>query len=134
MSRHVRSLMVAPLLAASLTACGTFANVGEDPTECDLKPIRTSPAGLRLGVQKAAALCAALVEIEGRTYSLGGGGGWLDEDALVLEEYGTISRANTDVYDPAVFALEGVDPLRLLVARVDPSFDYSEDPGMGRFW
>lgn len=131
----MRSLMVAPLLAALLTACGTFANVGEDPTECDLKPLGTPPAGLRLGVQKAAALCAALVEIEGRTYSLGGGGGgWLDEDALVLEEYGTISRANTDVYDPAVFALKGVDPLRLLVARVDPSVDYEEDPGPGPFW
>jgi hypothetical protein len=126
--------MVAPFLAASLTACGAFANVGEDLTECDLKPIGTPPAGLRLGVQKAAALCAALVEIKGRTYSLGGGGAWLDENALVLEEYGTISRANTDVYDPAVFALQGVDPLRLLVAHVDPSFDYGDDPGMGRFW
>jgi hypothetical protein len=126
--------MVAPLLAAVLTACGIFADVGEDPTECDLKPIGTPPAGLRLGVQKVAALCEALVEIEGTTYSMGGGGGWLDEDALVLEEYGIISRANTDVYDPAVFALEGVDPLRLLVARVDSSVDYGEDSGMGRFW
>ena len=57
-----------------------------------------------------------MVEVDGRPYSLGSGG-WLDEDALELEEYGPITRANERVLYPTALALRGVDPLQFLVMR-----------------
>jgi hypothetical protein len=43
----------------------------------------------------------------------------LDEDALVLDEYGPITAANGTVSQPIAYALRGVDPRQFLVMRVD---------------
>jgi hypothetical protein len=120
-------LSVSLLLGAALSACGVeiFSNVAEDPEGCDPKPLGAN-SGWSLGVQKVAALCAALVEVEGRTYSVGAGG-WLAEDALLLTEYGAISATNTPFKDPTVYSLEGIDPLRLVLAYRDRPAEGSED-------
>jgi hypothetical protein len=107
---------------------GIFADFVEDAEGCEPKPLGANP-GLSLEVPKVAALCAALAVVEGRTYSVGVGG-WFDEDALVLEEYGTISAANDPSIDPTVYSLEGIDPLRLLLARgPQPSAEDVEEMG-----
>jgi hypothetical protein len=109
---------------------GIFMDVVEDAEGCDPKPIGANPSW-SLEIPKVAALCAALAVVDGRTYSVGAGG-WFDEDALVLEEYGTISAANDPSIDPTVYALEGIDPLRLLVVYRDPRTEDPEDPGTFR--
>jgi hypothetical protein len=106
---------VALLIASAVSACGLYGSVSED-YDCDLKPLAAAPTGFSIGPQRVAALCAALVEVDGRTYSTGCGR-FLDEDKLLLDEYGIISRANQPVEDPAVYALRGVDPLLVLVSR-----------------
>jgi hypothetical protein len=112
---------LASFVALAASACGIYADQGDD--ECDLRPLESTPASWRIGVQKAlATLCAATVEVDGRTY-YAGGGRWLDEKSLVLEEYGRITRANYRVADPTVFALHGVDPLAVVLMRGDGSAD-----------
>jgi len=126
---HARRAVVALLIASALSACGLHGNVGEED-DCDLKPLASAPAGFSIGPQRVAALCAAEVEVEGRTYSTGCGR-FLDEDKLVLEEYGVISRANQPVEDPVVYALRGVDPLQVLVSHATCQVD---DFTTGAFW
>ncbi len=99
---------MALVIASAVSACGLYGNVGEDD-ECDLKPLAAAPTGFSIGPQRVAALCQALVEVDGRTYSTSCGG-FLEEDKLLLDEYGIMARANQPVEDPAVYALRGVDP------------------------
>lgn len=115
-----RSVLLGSFLAVGASACGIYANIGDD--DCDLRPLESSPAGLRIGVQKALALCAAAVEVDGRIYYVGAGR-WLEEKTLVLEEYGRITRANDRIADPTAFALDGVDPLAILLMRGDGHTD-----------
>ena len=126
---HARRALVALLIAAAVSACGLRGGVSEED-DCDLQPLATSPAGFSIGPERAAALCAGSVEVDGRTYSPSCGR-FLDEDKLLLEEYGTISRANQPVEDPVVYALRGVDPLQVLVSRGTCHID---DFATGDFW
>ena len=126
---HARRAIVALLLASAVSACGLYGNGGEGD-ECDLEPLAAAPTGFSIGPQRVAALCQALVEVDGRTYSTSCGR-FLDEDKLLLDEYGIISRANQPVEDPAVFALRGVDPLQVLVSRATCNVD---DFAPGAFW
>jgi hypothetical protein len=126
---HAYRAIVALLIASAVSACGMFGSVSEDD-DCDLKPLSSAPAGFSIGPQRVAALCAAQVEVDGRTYSTGCGR-FLDEDKLLLDEYGIISRANQPVEDPAVYALRGVDPLQVLVSRATC---YVDDFATGEFW
>jgi len=112
---HARRAIVALLIASAVSACGLYGNGGED-YDCDLKPLAAAPTGFSIGPQRVAALCAALVEVDERTYSTSCRQ-LFDEDKLLLDEYGIISRANQPVEDPAVYALRGVDPLQVLVSR-----------------
>ena len=109
-----RSVVIAILLAAlaTLGGCGFWPSGGED---CGLRPVEM-PEGLHLGLPVTAASCASQVEVDGRTYGVGVGR-WLDEEALVVEEYGAITRTNGPVDEPIAFALEGVDPAEMLVIR-----------------
>lgn len=126
---HARAAIAALLIASAASACGLSGGVGEED-DCDLKPLDAAPTGFSIGPQRVAALCAAKVEVDGRTYSPTCGR-FLDEDELVLEEYGTISRANMPFEDPAVYALSGVDPLQVLVSRGTCHID---DFATGAFW
>lgn len=123
---------MALLIAIAVSACGLYGNGGDrgEDDECDLKPLAAAPTGFSIGPQRVAALCQALVEVDGRTYSTGCGR-FLDEDKLLLDEYGIISRANQPVEDPAVYALRGVDPLQVLVSRATC---YVDDFATGAFW
>ena len=123
--------MVALLIASAVSACGlSGSGNGGEGDECDLKPLAAAPNGFSIGPQRVAALCAALVEVKGRTYATGCGR-FLDEEKLLLDEYGTISRANQPVGDPAVYALRGVDPLQVLVSHATCLVD---DFAPGAFW
>lgn len=126
---HARRAIVALLIASAVSACGLHGSVSEED-DCDLKPLDPAPSGFSIGPQRVAALCAGLVEVDGRTYSPTCGR-FLDEDKLVLDEYGIISRANGPVEDPAVYALSGVDPLQVLVSR---GTCYIDDFATGAFW
>jgi hypothetical protein len=126
---HARRAIVALLVASALSACGLYGSVSEDD-HCDLKPLAAAPSGFSIGPQRVAALCATQVEVNGRTYSPSCGR-FLDEDKLLLDEYGVIARANTPVEDPAVYALRGVDPLQVLVSRGTCQVD---DFTTGAFW
>lgn len=121
-----RSVLLASFLGVIASACGIYANIGGD--DCDLRPVESSPTGLRIGIQQARASCASAAEVDGRTYYVGAGR-WLDEETLVLEEYGRISRANDRIADPTVFALAGVDPLAILLMRGDGRTDDRGDLG-----
>lgn len=125
-ARHVRPLVVGALVAVLLSACGIWANVGEDGDDCDLRPIGVAPSasGLSFGIQTVAALCAAMAEVDGRPYSIGAGR-WLDESALVLEEYGLVTRANDHIADPQAFSLRGIDPMQFLIIHGDGRTDGS---------
>jgi len=120
LTASLRPLVVGSFLAVLVSACGIYADISED--DCDLRPVGSSPAGFRIGIAKALALCAAIVEVDGRTYSVGAGG-WLDEEALELTEYAPINRANTVVAEPIAYALAGVDPTQFLVMQGDPVDD-----------
>jgi hypothetical protein len=115
MSRLVRSLLTAFMGAAVLSACGIWATVN-DNDDCGLKPVAEQPTGLRIGPPRVAASCASQVEVDGRVYGVGVGR-WLDEDALVLAEYGPITRSNDVVREPIAYVLQGVDPLEFLVMK-----------------
>ena len=117
-----RSVLLGLLLALVASACGIWANPGDDGSyDCELRPVETTPAGLRIGIQKVrATLCAAEVEVEGRTYRVGDTS-WLHEEAFELTEYGPITRANTIVGEPIAYALADVDPEQFLVMRDDPA-------------
>ena len=130
-ARPLRSLLAASLLALAISACGIWANPGDDGSyDCGLKPLESSPAGLQIGIQKVrATLCAAEVEVEGRTYRVGGAS-WLHEEALKLTEYAPITRANTTVVEPIAYALADVDPVQFLMMWVDPV----PGPGPARRW
>ena len=120
---------MALLIASAVSACGLFGSVSEDD-DCDLKPLDAAPSGYSIGPESVAALCAAEAEVDGRTYSISCGR-FLDEDKLLLDEYGTISRANGYVEDPVVYALRGVDPLQVLV---NPGTCQVDDFATGAFW
>jgi len=126
---RARRAIVALLVASAVSACGLHGGVSEED-DCDLKPLAPAPTGFSIGPQRVAALCAAEVEVDGRTYSISCGR-FLDEDKLLLDEYGIISRANGPVDDPAVYALRGVDPLQVLVSRATCQVD---DFTTGAFW
>jgi hypothetical protein len=126
---HARRAIAALLIASAVSACGLHGGVSEE-NDCDLKPLAPAPTGFSIGPQRVAALCAALVEVDGRTYTPSCGR-FLDEDKLLLDEYGIVSRANGPVEDPAVYALRGVDPLEVLVSRGTCQVD---DFTTGAFW
>jgi hypothetical protein len=126
MSGLLRPLITAAIAAVMLSACGLWQAV-DDGADCSLKPVGEHPTSLRIGAQRAAATtCASEVEVDDRIYSLGVGR-WLDEDALVLQEYGPITRSNEVVSEPIAYALEGVDPLEFLVMKV--AVDVRDDLG-----
>jgi hypothetical protein len=104
------------------------------PPPCPTLDLSASaPTGLRLGVERVAATsCAPRVAVNGRAYFLSGGG-WLDEDALVLREYGEIndSFVGFSINDPSVYAVEGVDPAVLLLYPVASS---DNDSVESTFW
>jgi hypothetical protein len=122
-------VIVALLIAGAVSACGLHAGVSEED-DCALKPLDAAPSAFSIGPERVAALCGAEAEVDGRTYSISCGR-FLDEDKLVLDEYGTISGANGYVTDPAVFALRGVDPLQVVVSRGTCHVD---DFTTGAFW
>ena len=109
-----RSLGAALAAAILLTACGVldFAN------PCALHPVESSQEGaFRIGPARAlASSCAAEVEVEGQRYGLSPGS-WLDEELLVLQEYGPITRTNWPIDEPVAYSLEGIDPRAFLVVR-----------------
>jgi hypothetical protein len=113
----VRSMVVAVIAAAALSACGLWepwAGAGD----CDMKPVGED--GFRIGPKVAMATsCASSVEVDGRRYSLGVGK-WLDEDSLTLTEYAPIIRAIGPVANPQTFSIEGIDPLQMLVMEGAP--------------
>ena len=57
------------------------------------------------------------------------GGGWLNDDSLVLREYGPITHASWPLAEPVAYALEGVDPLEFLVIKTKPPVDPEEGQG-----
>lgn len=115
MKQQARPIIVAVIVAAVVSACGIWQDVSE-ADDCGLKPVGEEAAGLRIGPQQVAALCASMVEVDGRTYTVGVGR-WLDEDALVLEEYAPITRSNDRVAEPVAYSLDGIDPLQFLVMK-----------------
>jgi hypothetical protein len=123
MSRVRRSLTIAFIGAAVLSACGIWGTISEND-DCGLRPLGQQPTGLRIGPQPAAASCASQVEVDGRVYGVGVGR-WLDEDALVLTVYGQITRSNEVVREPIAYALQGVDPLEFLVMKANGDRDDS---------
>ena len=96
---------------ATLAGCGLWSRIDD----CSLRPVEV-PEAMHFRPPVALAACAPQVEVLGRVYGVGVGR-WLDEDALVVEEHGAITRANAPVDEPVAFALEGVDPAELLVMR-----------------
>jgi hypothetical protein len=126
---HARRAVAALLIASAVSACGLHGGVSEE-NDCDLKPLAPAPTGFSIGPERVAALCAGSVEVDGRIYSPSCGR-FLDEDKLLLDEYGTISRANQPFEDPVVYAVRGVDPLQVLVSRGTCLVD---DFATGSFW
>jgi hypothetical protein len=133
MTRPLRSITLACALAITATACGIYANIGENGDDCELRPLEASPAALVIGIQKARASCASMVEVNGKPYSVGAGG-WLDEHALELTRYAPISRANTIVAEPIAYALAGVDPTQFLVMRGDLADDAGASERYAVLW
>jgi len=116
-------MLMAMALALLASACGVHAGPGDegDDYDCGLRPLESGPAGLRIGIQKArATLCAAEVEVGGRTYTVGDTS-WLHEEAFELTEYAPITRANTTVAEPIAYELADVDPEQFLVMLDDPA-------------
>ena len=129
---HTRPALVAMVLVALISACSAFGNVAVDGEGCELEPLGAAPVGFVIGVQRVAAtLCSSQVVVDGRPYEPECPM-WLDEEALVLEEYGRISAANVPIVDPTVYALPGVDPRSLLVSRGDCAPDQSG--ARGEYW
>ena len=94
-----------------LVACGGLVRLDD----CDLRPIGMPEARLHVGPSVAmATTCAAMVEVDGRIYKVGEGR-WLDEDALVVQPYSAIARANARVIEPVAYAIEDVDPRAFLL-------------------
>jgi hypothetical protein len=112
------------VLAVLISGCGELVrNVTVDGEGCELEPVGAAPVSFGFGVQRVAAtLCSSAVVVDGQTYEVSSGE-WLDEEALVLEEYGRITAANVTVGDPTVYALSGVDPHALLLNRLDCARD-----------
>lgn len=111
--------MAAPA-AVLLVACGGFL---AGFTECRLRPVEESGAGVRIGPGVVAATsCVPQVEVEGRIYDVGVGR-WLDETILETREYAPITAANEPVLEPIAYALEGVDPQAILLIRSDHTDD-----------
>jgi hypothetical protein len=122
----IRPLSAAVLAAAVLTACGFIEGV---VNPCAMQPQASVPLAVRIGPAKALATsCAAMAEVDGRTYAIGVGR-WLDEDALVLEEYAPVTKASYVLEHPTAYALAGVDPNAFLVVEAYEG----ADPQMGAY-
>jgi len=98
------------------------------PPACDLRP-RDEPN------PPADMECGEMVMVNGRSYFYGIGG-WLDEDALRLEEVGPVTYPNVVGMDPMAYRLAEISPDRILVLRNLPtsqaSSSYSVLWGRGR--
>ena len=95
--------------------------VGDD-VDCSVHPVgETSGIRIRFGPPVAAAsLCIGVVVVDGRRYHVGNGR-WLDDDAIDLREFAPITQANDRVHEPVAYAIDGVNPNRLLLNRgTDP--------------
>jgi hypothetical protein len=116
--RVLRPLLGGLVAAVALAACGLLPQFGDlEETDCSLEPVGGGGPGLHIGPARASAtLCASTVRVNGRDYSVGVGR-WLDEDALVLAQYGPITHANSGVAEPIAYAIDGVDPEQILVMK-----------------
>ena len=94
--------------------------VGDD-VDCSVHPVgETSGIRIRFGPPVAAAsLCIGVVVVDGRRYHVGNGR-WLDDDAIDLREFAPITQANDRVHEPVAYAIDGVDPNRLLLMKTAP--------------
>ncbi|MGH2455251.1 MAG: hypothetical protein ACRDHD_03220 [Candidatus Limnocylindria bacterium] len=123
MSSTARTLLGA-LILASLGLSGLASGIwapGLDAEECALEPLSPGESTSLLRVTKAiGASCTFQVEVNGTPYSVGVGR-FLDEAKLDLRAYSKVTRANTTLDNPVVWALAGVDPSKILLIEGSPA-------------
>ena len=128
--RGLRAVTWGALVAVALTACDMLPIPAfAEPDPCAMRPVSSIEGDNELSPFErpvvTATSCATTVEVGGVRYSAGVGE-WLDETSLRLTPFAAITRANTVVTEPMAYALDGVDPHRILIMRGpgEPSDDF----------
>jgi hypothetical protein len=128
--RLLRLVGLSLLASLAIAACGLLPGLDDPSDDCDPRPIGETGLLPQLGAATVSATsCVALIRVDGVDY-FPNGGGWLDEDALVLREYGPITHASWEVGEPVAYALDGVDPTQVLVMKTARPIDPGEGEGL----
>jgi hypothetical protein len=114
------------IASTALAACGLIPGLDDPLDDCDPWPIGETGLQLQFGPGAVSATtCEPVIRVDGLDY-YPDVGRWLDEDDLSLREYGPITHASWPVGDTVAYALEGVDPERVLVIKTAPTKESGE--------
>jgi hypothetical protein len=118
--RAARALAFSLLAVCAVVVFGLAVAVADPMGDCNPRPVKREGFLSQLRTATASATsCAPLIRVDGHDYGPSAGR-WLDEGALVLQEYGPITHASWSFAEPVAYALEGVDPTQLLVMKTAP--------------
>jgi hypothetical protein len=104
------------LVVSTVSACAFIFSQDPGGDDCAVRPVSAlrhlfGPASVR------ATTCALIVIVDGQEYSGGVEGGWLDEGAVRIEEFGLVTAANVPIAKPTAYRLDGINPKRMLVLK-----------------
>jgi hypothetical protein len=125
----LRVFATSALAALVVTGCGLLPGIASDD-ECDPKPVEEwgTSSWLAPAVASATLCTGVIVRVDGRDYGPWGGG-WLNEEALILHEHGRITHSHIPVGEPVAYELEGVPAERILIMKTVPSGTVGSEDG-----